>query len=126
MSDELPEITEPTDITSVETRIAYWSRLERLGDLPNWVGATASLSMKQLSEVSCPVTQAVPNLTGQGCRVLQADITTPEAEVQSFEAVRVIVPELHPLYLSESAKALHSSRLGSIHADANQLPHPFA
>ena len=126
MSDELPEITEPTDITSVETRIAYWSRSERLGELPSWVGAAASLAMKQLSEVSCPVTQAVQNLTGQGCRVLQADITTPEAEVQGFEAVRVIVPELHPLYLSEAAKALHSARLGSVPTDVNPLPHPFA
>jgi len=126
MSDELPEITEPRDITSVETRIAYWSRPERLGELPNWVGATASLAMKQLSEVSCPATQAVRNLTDQGYRVMQADVTAPEAKSQGFEAVRLIVPELHPLYLSESAKALHSKRLGSIRADENPLPHPFA
>jgi ribosomal protein S12 methylthiotransferase accessory factor len=126
MSSDIPETTHPSEVTSVETRIAYWSRLERLADLPAWVAAAPARAMADLSGVRCPVAQALRNLSNNGYRVLEADITRPAVAQAGFEASRVIVPQLHPLFVSESAKALLNWRLGAIDGNRNSIPHPFA
>jgi thiazole/oxazole-forming peptide maturase SagD family component len=126
MSGEIPETTDRSDVASVETRIAYWSHLERLADLPAWAASDPARGMAELGRVRCPPAQALRNLSNSGHRVLEADITQPPAAAAGFEALRVIVPQLHPLFLSESAKALQNARLGAIDADLNSLPHPFA
>jgi thiazole/oxazole-forming peptide maturase SagD family component len=126
MSGEIPEATTPSEICSLETRIAYWSRLERLDDLPAWVGAERSCSMSELCEVRCDLDQTLRNLSKRGYRILDAEITQHAAAAAGFEAHRAIVPQLHPLFLAESAKALQSFRHGLIGSDRNSLPHPFA
>ena len=126
MSGDIPETTDRSQVASVETRIAYWSRLERLAELPAWTAAEPTRAMAELSRVRCPPAQALRNLSNGGHRILEADITRPAAAAAGFEACRVIVPQLHPLFLSESAKALQNARLGAIDGDLNSLPHPFA
>jgi len=42
-----------------------------------------------------------------------------------FQITKVIIPELHPLYLDERAKALYSVHHGLIEEDAGLKPHPF-
>jgi thiazole/oxazole-forming peptide maturase SagD family component len=126
MSDELPDVPQAEGVTSVETRIAFWSRPERLRELPAWADAPPTLPEAELAAVCGTVEQTLTALADRGYRVLRKSITTSEAEAQGFEAMRVIVPELHPLYLSEAARALHSEHLGSISMNGNDLPHPFA
>lgn len=126
MSGDLAEIRDSSGIVSAEARIAYWSDLERLKQLPPWTEAPPAVSLRHVSHESCSEEQAVERLVSQGCRVMRTDITSPAARAAGFEAVRVIVPELHPLYLVESAMALHSGRRGSVAANATLPPHPFA
>ena len=54
-----------------------------------------------------------------------ADITIPQIKTNGFEVVKVIIPELHPLYLDEEAKALYSVHHGEIKEDKTLKPHPF-
>ncbi len=126
MSGEIPETTTPSEICSLETRIAFWSRLERIDDLPAWTGVAPACTMSELCRVRCAPDKALRNLSNSGYRVLDADITQPAAAAAGFEARRAVVPQLHPLFLAESAKALQSFRCGAISADLNSLPHPFA
>ena len=54
-----------------------------------------------------------------------ADITLPEIKEKGFEVLKVIIPELHPLYLDERAKALYSVHYGSIKDNPDLKPHPL-
>jgi ribosomal protein S12 methylthiotransferase accessory factor len=126
MSGDLPQVTDASGIVSVETRVAYWSDPERLSELPSWTAQPAGASLQKMRNLSCTSEQALERLGAAGYRVLQADVTALAAKAQGFEAVRVIVPELHPLYLSEAAMALHSAHLGSIEPLERSSPHPFA
>jgi len=126
MAGEFPEVHNASEITSVETRIAFWSQTARLDELPHWIRQAPAVSLRELDSVSCTPKQALETLTQQGCRVFAAPIATPAAKAQGFEAVRVVVPELHPLFLSEAAMALQSGHLGPIVPRQGTLPHPFA
>ena len=55
-----------------------------------------------------------------------ADITIDELTCVGFEVLKVIIPELHPLYLDEHAKSLFSIHGGIISDDITLKPHPFA
>lgn len=126
MSQELPQIQTAAEIVSAETRIAYWSDPARLPELPQWTGQDPNVDLGRLGVMPCTAPEALERLTSQGCRVMQADITSPRAAAQGFQCVRVIVPELHPLYLSEAAAALRSAHLGAIAPAQDAPPHPFA
>ena len=126
MAGELPQVHAASEITSVETRIAFWSQPARLNELPHWIDQPPAVSLRELKDVSCTPQGALETLTQEGCRVFSAEITTTPAKAQGFQAVRVIVPELHPLFLSEAAIALRSGRLGPIASREDALPHPFA
>jgi hypothetical protein len=61
----------------------------------------------------------------RGYHVFVADMTLPVIKEKGFEAVKVVIPELHPLYLDERAKALFSVHYGSIPDDKTLKPHPL-
>ncbi len=126
IAGELPEVLSAAEIVSVETRVAYWSHPDRLEDLPPWFTQSPSLNLAELEVFNCTAEGAVARLANLGFRVFRAEVTTPAAAAHGFEAIRVIVPELHPLFLSEAAEALHSVHLGSIRRPSSALPHPFA
>lgn len=126
MSNDLPQVELPEDIVSVETRIAYWSQTQRLDELPAWVDGPSGVMAGDLEAISCSSHRCVSKLTERGCRVLSADIATPATRAKDFEAIRVIIPELHSLYLSEAAKSLISAHVGTIPMNGTLLPHPFA
>ena len=68
--------------------------------------------------------QAIRNIASRNFNILIVDITLPEIEKQGFETFKVVIPELHPLYLDERAKALYSVHHGDIKDDPTLKPHP--
>jgi AICAR transformylase/IMP cyclohydrolase PurH len=64
-------------------------------------------------------------LNSMGYHLYSADITLPEIADAGFEVKKVIVPELHPLYLDERAKYLYSKHAGELKEDKSLAPHPF-
>jgi len=126
ISGDLPPVATGSEIVSIESRIVYWSKPERLADLPAWTHAPPAVSMALLSAASCGLRDVLHRLSELGFRIFEADITDARVASAGFEAMRVVVPELHPLYISEASKALRSEHLGDIAAASNPLPHPFA
>jgi hypothetical protein len=55
---------------------------------------------------------------------LVTDITLPEIKRNGFETLKIVIPELHPLYLDEGAKSLYSVHYGEIKDDPTLKPHP--
>ena len=70
------------------------------------------------------VWNTLENVSLRNFNILVTDITLPEIKEQGFESLKVIIPELHPLYLDESAKALYSIHHGEIKDDPTLKPHP--
>ena len=64
-------------------------------------------------------------LSHKGYHIFVADITLPEIRKNGFEAIKVIIPELHPMYLDERAKMLYSIHYGEIKNNINLKPHPL-
>ena len=60
----------------------------------------------------------------RGFHIYVADVTLPELKQAGFEVLRVVVPELLPLYLTEANKMLYSVHHGEIPNDPSLRPHP--
>ncbi len=69
--------------------------------------------------------KALENVKLKKYNIFVADITLPPIKNKGFEVLKVIVPELHPLYLDERAKALYSVHHGTIKDDKTLKPHPL-
>ncbi len=68
--------------------------------------------------------QAKHAILDRGFHIYVADVTLPELKQAGFEVLRVVVPELHPLYLTEANKMLYSVHHGEIPNDPSLPPHP--
>ena len=83
------------------------------------------VSYASLTDKPPTLAQVIDQLSGKGYRILVADITLPELAKRGFEVLKVVIPELHPLYLDERAKTRYSVRHGLIDSDPSLAPHPF-
>ena len=76
-------------------------------------------------------------LQERNMEVIFVDATTPDIKELGYKVVRVIIPELQPLYLNERYKYLGNERLYKIpknlgyrdsetrEEELNTIPHPF-
>ncbi len=113
------------EIESLEERYFYWYPRERISDLCIWLKDTPKKEFEKIREKERPLNEALEILKTKGYHIFSADITLPELRNKGFEVVKVLVPELHPLFLDEGCKALYSIHLGEIKEDGSLKPHPF-
>lgn len=126
LSPAPPDIPPPEEIATFHDRVGFWSPVERIRDLDFWLKAPAEVNWEQLKERTVSADDVVQQLAGRGYHVFVADVTLPEVRDQGFEVVRVVVPELHALYLDEGCKVLYSPHHGVIDDDPSLPPHPIA
>jgi hypothetical protein len=67
----------------------------------------------------------IRSMKDRGFHIYVADLTLPKIRAHGFEVKKVVIPELHPLYLDERAKALYSVHHGRINDDPTLKPHPI-
>ena len=125
-----PYLADLSRIDSVDTRSNVWAQPELTGALeylvpggnltenaPHWRGTTGFVE-----DVLC-----------SGGDILIADVTTPDVSALGLSVVKVIVPDLQPMHLSElrSSWTDRLLRFGCppgtrrTPADLNPVPHPF-
>ncbi len=114
-----------SEITSMNNRFFYWHSLERIKDLDFWLCDNGSVSYKELQKKDLTFEQALEAIKKRGYNLFVADITLPEVRNSGFETLKVVIPEFHPLYLDERAKALYSVHYGSIKDNKELKPHPL-
>ncbi len=123
---QFPEkVPDESEITCLDNRFFYWYPLERINNLNFWLKNQDSVDYEELKQGAISFGQALKSVQSRGYNILVADMTLPELKNGGFEALKVIIPELHPLYLDERAKALYSAHYGSIRNDKNLKPHFF-
>lgn len=111
-------------LQDIETRHKYWRRKERLEDISSWLENYSEVNYYTLSS-SREVERAYSQVLKMGFHIYVADITLPEISEAGFEVKKVIIPELHPLYIDEQSKCLYSTHYGQICSDLKLKPHPF-
>ncbi|MCP5114192.1 MAG: hypothetical protein GY953_25455 [bacterium] len=83
------------------------------------------MSFQELAGVRVTAAQTIDRLRERGYHVFVADMTLPQVREKGFEVLKVVVPELHPTYLDERAKALYSVHHGEIEDNPALAPHPM-
>lgn len=118
-----PPIRE-SEIISLETRLIYWRDLCRIENVRHLIEMKPEISFKKLPKKKIKFDEAIKNVSSKNFNILVADITLPEIKEQGFEVLKIVIPELHPLYLDERAKSLYSIHHGEIKNNPKLKPHP--
>ncbi|MBS3081540.1 YcaO-like family protein [Candidatus Pacearchaeota archaeon] len=113
------------EIITMSDRFEYWAHLKRIDDILPWLNRSRKVQFEGLRNVTVPFERVLERFREKGFDIYVADITLPEIREAGFEAVKVVVPELLPLYLDERAKALYSVHHGSIPNNPKLKPHPL-
>ena len=116
---------EVKEITTLQDRYYYWYNLNMIKCLDFWLKDDREISFCNLPEYSKSVEDTKSVMAEAGFHIYVADMSIAEVSDAEFEAVKVVVPELHPLYLDERAKSLYSAHAGTIPDDKCLKPHPF-
>ena len=113
-----------SNINSLEDRLIYWRDLNRIENVKHLINERPQISYRTITKKQISLSQAINNVSSRNFNILTVDITLPEIKKQGFETLKVVVPEFHPLYLDERAKALYSIHHGEIKNDSTLKPHP--
>lgn len=112
-----------SEINSLEPRLYYWYPTERIDDLDFWI-SSPEINFGDISDKEIDFGEMKNTLKEMKFNMISVDISVPEIRDSGFRCTKVIIPELHPLYLDENAKVVYSKHYGMI--PDNQLkPHPF-
>ncbi len=126
MALEAPQtkIPQEDEITSMDQRFYYWHPRERIKDLDFWLENPQTVDYTEIARRTS-LEEVLRIMQTRRYHVFVADITLPPVHEAGFEVMKVVIPELHPLYLDERAKALYSPHYGVIPDDPTLKPHPL-
>ncbi|HZX12761.1 MAG TPA: YcaO-like family protein [Candidatus Nanoarchaeia archaeon] len=116
------------ELSTINNRYFYWYDLERISDLNFWLSSDDYIERGDLNDVPTQhrnFEYLKTLMRERGYNLLSSDITWPEIKKAGFLVYKVVVPELHPLYLNEAMKCLFSVHGGKIKEDTSLKPHPF-
>jgi ribosomal protein S12 methylthiotransferase accessory factor len=131
------------DVHTLEDHSAFLTIPERLGEFSFLLGNGRRQSLSDLPDNSQGSVQAdldfcVGQLVQAGCRVLYADLTTPDVVDYGLSVVRTFATGLQPMHFGYGEERLGGKRLFEIahilgHAagtrgesELNPCPHPLA
>lgn len=118
------ERVDENQVWSLLDRLVYWEDNERLKDIEYLVSQKNSIDYQKLSPKRITFEEAIKNVIQKEYDIIVTDITLPEIKENGFETLKVTIPQLHPLYLDERAKALYSLHFGEIKNNPKLKPHP--
>ena len=120
----------------------YWSDLNMIAKLSFFLKPKKEITVADFLKKYLKITELsfkgrVDILASKQLSILYKEVTTPDIEKQGLNVVRVVMPELQSLYLTEKDKFINKSRvldlpynLGLIKKrntldNLNKIPHPF-
>ncbi len=130
----------PEKITTFEERGALWEDKEMIPELDFLLENHKTEKVENIPDFSSD--SVITNLKTclnffkeKNLEVIFVDLTTEDIEELGFKVVKVIIPEMHPLYLTEKFKYLGGERLYNVpkllgfeqktEDELNKIPHPF-
>ncbi len=128
------------NITTFEERGLLWSNYKMIAHLRFWIRNPKAKKLNSLkstfkSRAEKKLSKLIKILKRKEMEVIYVDLTTPDIEILGFKVVKVIIPQMHPLYFDERFKYLGGERLYKIpeylgyqpksENELNKVPHPF-
>lgn len=125
---EYPELPNEHQLDTMKNRYFYWYAPERINDLNFWLSGKSSVPLNEMPDILVDNEDRLKylkqTLRKKGYSLIKADMTWPEIRSAGFKVIRMIIPELHPLYLNENWKGLYSIHTGNL-KERGLKPHPF-
>jgi len=121
-------------ISTPKDRGLYWYDGVKKNYLSFWLNNTGKHKIIKRQKTFRNLEQIVHRLSSMGYSVFYVDLTTPEVTQLGFKAVKVIIPELQPLYLIEEYPYWEGERLKNVPVKLGykgnreyltEIPHPF-
>ena len=128
VSDNMPQINSKKEIKKIEDRGYYWHSLDRIKSLDFLLNNFGTKSIRELNSPKIKSNKGlVQFLSEKGIDSYLVDIGNPFLKKNGFEVVKIIQPQLHPLFLEENLPCLESDRMErySKGEKLNGIPHPF-
>lgn len=119
----LPEVDLPGDIENFKTRAAFWYHPKKIDLLDKLTDALPSKNCQSGPSINHPVAEL---MLETGNTLYSVDITVPGVARAGLSVVKSIVPEMHPLTISEKFGYDSSPTLNKLGiTNLNSLPHPM-
>ena len=112
-------------IRTFEERGVYWYNKKMLPHLSFFTNSIKGINIKQKKLGLMTLDKILVTLNSVGHRIYVIDLTPVEYKNIPISIVKVIIPTLHPLYLSEEFPYYGNERLTKITKNFNTIPHPF-
>lgn len=128
-------------ISSIQDRAHFWFPVETIKYLDFWIHSKSKniekIAPNDLNSREDRLNKAVKLLKTKHMDVIYVDITYDKIKRYDFAVVKVIIPQLHPLYLDERYPYLGGNRLYEApvkmgffkkpknEEELNKTPHPF-
>lgn len=127
--DNRPNIDSSSKIKEVHHRGYYWYPKSSIDKLDFWLSDNnLTISQGDIPKKIETSNKLVSNLLKNGIHSYMIDIGHEQIKDTGFDVVKILQPELHPLFLDQSIPCLTSNRLKLYMKDSNKLnkiPHPF-
>lgn len=130
-----------SDSLDLKERGLYWSKLDRIKDLDFFLNSKNIIRVDEFIKTSDATATdfdgLIQMLKHKKLEAVFVDVTRPEVKKKGFVIVKVIMPQLQPLYLYENFKYLGGERLFHVprtlgykdtpknEKELNPIPHPF-
>ncbi len=115
-----------SEIISTTTRYFYWYPTKMIKNLNFWLKNSRTINFTRIPDYASSLKEGVKELKDHGYHIFYADMAQNETRKMGFVVGKVLIPELHPLYISENSKVLYSIHAGNIMPRRALKPHPFA
>ena len=93
-------------VKTMQDRYYYWYEVNKIKDLNFWLNDNDKISYDRLPTYSKSLQDTKSIFSEKNYHVYVADITIDELKCVGFEVLKVIIPELHPLYLDGTCKII--------------------
>ena len=115
------------EVRTRNDRLDFWYSSARVSLLDFWLQSTNCIDYALLEKEfsKCSLGLVLDRFRANKCEIFTCNISLPEMEKAGFEVIKVLTPDLLPLYLDEGAMALYSSVTGEIVPGDDLIPHPF-
>lgn len=126
-------------IKTVEDRARFWFRLSNIKYLDFWLNNKTykTINLQESRLLDNGLKNMVELFSQKNIEIIYVDITDKTIKKYDFVVVKVIIPQLQPLYLEEGSFYLREDRLFTapvemgvlqkpkVKSQINKIPHPF-
>lgn len=128
VAESMPNVKGPEDFRQVEDRGYYWYPRERINELGFLLDNSSGKKSSEYKKRRIKTTKELSEfLRSKGVESYFVDIGNEITKNFGFEVVKVVQPQLQPLFLEENLPCLEGERIRrySGNSELNKIPHPF-